>query len=69
MEPGPWDGCSEQTALGQIQAKDAWEENHMHFTNERNMNRVLITRFVAHLDANTVQSFQHELQRDLNQSF
>ena len=56
-------------ALGPTQTKAAWEDNHKHFTDERNMDRALVTRFMAHLNPNAVQSFQQELQRNLNQSF
>ena len=56
MDPCVWDGDGEQTPLGWTQAKANWEENHKHFTDERNMNRAFVTRFMAHLDANTVQS-------------
>ena len=56
-------------ALCPTQTKAGWEDNHKHFTDERNMDRALVTRFMAHLNPNAVQSFQHELQRNLNQSF
>ena len=61
MDPDNWDGGGEKKALDRTQPKAAWEENHKHFTDEHSMNRALFTRFMAHLDANAVQSFQHEL--------
>ena len=69
MDPGNWGGGSEQTPLGSKQVQAAWEDNHKHFTDECNMDRALVTRFMAHLNPNAAQSFQHELQRNLNQSF
>ena len=68
MDPGNWGGGSEQTPLSWKQVQAAREDNHNHFTDERNMDRALVTRCMDSLNPNAVQSFQHELQRDLNQS-
>ena len=69
MDPGPRDGDGESTTLGRTAAKSVWDQNYKHFADERNMNRALVTRFMHHIDPNAVQSFQHELQLDPNQSF
>ena len=43
MDPGNWGGGNEQMALGPTQTKAGGEENHKHFTDERNMDRALVT--------------------------
>ena len=69
MDPGAWHGDGEETALGRTASKAIWDKLYRDFADERNMNRALVTKFMHHLDPNTVQSFQHELQLDLNQLF
>ena len=49
--------------------KAVWDEAHKNFWDEIHMPKALITRSMAHLDSNIVQSFQNELQQDPNKSF
>ena len=69
MNPGPWGGDNQNKALRQATVKAIWDKLHKDFWDEQNMNKALVTRCMAHLDPNIVQSFQSELQTDPNKYF
>ena len=52
--PGNWDGDGENTALGQTAEKAIWDKLHRDFWDEQNMNRALVTSFLALLDPSVV---------------
>ena len=67
--PGNWDSDGKNTALGRTAAKVICDKLHRDFWDEANMNRVLITKFLALLDSSVVQSFQEALLTNQNMAF
>ena len=68
-DPGPWDGANEYTPLWRTQARAEWDIANMVFWDTCNMNRGLTNRFLAHLNAATLQAFQAFYQQNPNMVF
>ena len=68
-DPGPWDGADEESPLGRTAAKADWDLLNTDFWDTCNMNRALVNRFLAHLDAATLQAFQAFYQQNPNMVF
>ena len=52
MYPGPWDGENHNMALGRSSAKAIWDTLHNDYWDDQNMNKILVTIFLTHLDSN-----------------
>ena len=68
-DPGPWDGADEETPLGRTTAKSDWDLLNTDFWDTWNMNRAPVNRFLAQLNAATLQAFQEFYQQNPNMVF
>ena len=59
VDPGPWDGGSEETPLGRTQARADWDVLNMEFWDIKNVNHALTNRFLSHLIAPILQAFHN----------